>query len=118
MRTMTDRDDDLLDDLFATARRARAEPGADLVARVLADAAAQPGPVTLRETAGLWSRLLDALGGWPALGGVAAAGGAGLWIGIAPPAPVEDLAAGWVGTTQVVGLFPDLDALETETSDG
>ena len=76
--------DDGLDAYFDTAR-ATAGPSADLVARVLADArhvqaeqpVAKPGP-----TAGL----LQALGGWITVSGLAAACAAGVAIGVSLPA--------------------------------
>ena len=51
--------------------------------------------------------ITDLFGGWPALSGVLAAGVTGLWVGVAPPAGVEDLAANFLGTTQSVTFLPD-----------
>ncbi|WP_291729535.1 hypothetical protein [Leisingera sp. F5] len=84
-----------LDDLFAAAR---SEPPAlpdRLNAAILADAArAQAGFQAAAPAQAprqpLWRQLIEALGGWPALGGLAAASAAGLWIGIAPPSFVPD----------------------------
>ena len=106
---MTDPDDRMLDDLFAQARAQAPQPSDALMARVLADAAAQSTPVrsSVRQP-GFWARLSDTLGGWPALGGLAAATVAGVWVGIAPPASVEDLAASLIGdTVSVTLLSPD-----------
>ncbi|PJI85030.1 hypothetical protein BC777_3026 [Yoonia maricola] len=100
--------DDMLDDLFAMARGEKPVPGDDLVARVLADAdAIQPGVVTAATTSqkGLWPRLLEAVGGWPAISGLAAATVAGIWVGIAPPSSVEDMTASWIGDEVHVSLF-------------
>lgn len=99
--TMTDPNDNMLDDLFAEARRISPPVGGDLMARVLADAAAAQAP------ARLWTRLFEMLGGWPALGGLAAATVAGVWIGVSPPAPVADLTAALLGETVSVSLFTD-----------
>lgn len=112
---------DDLDTLFATARTQLATPGDDLVARVLADAAAQQQAPTIprrhRSRGAGW--LQDLLGGWPALTGVIAAGLAGLWIGAAPPAGVEGLAAELVGTTQTVTFLPETDVtLFEDPTDG
>ena len=38
----------------------------------------------------LMSRIARAFGGWPALGGLAAATCAGFWIGFSPPAAIPD----------------------------
>lgn len=71
------------------------------MARVLADAeAVQAGfdsaAVPDRQPArrpGLLAQLGAALGGWPAVAGLAAASVCGLWIGISPPAGLSDTAA-------------------------
>lgn len=84
-----------LEDLFAAAR---AEPPAVpeyLHAAILADAAreqpgAQPDVPARPARQPLWQQLIEAIGGWPALGGLAAASAAGLWLGLAPPAFVPD----------------------------
>ncbi|NVK15117.1 MAG: hypothetical protein HWE35_13190 [Rhodobacteraceae bacterium] len=94
----TDKSLQELDGLFAVARN---EPPAlpdHLSAAILADAArVQPGgqPAAPARAARqpLWRQLAEALGGWPALGGLAAASAAGLWIGVAPPAFMPDPAA-------------------------
>jgi len=93
--------DRLLEAHFAAARQAT--PPEALLARVLADAeAARPVAGGARSglggrpaaPAGVFSRLRAAVGGWPALAGLAAATLAGLWIGVAAPSA---LGAGWLG---------------------
>lgn len=106
--TMTNPNDDMLDDLFAQASaQPPAQPSDDLIARVLADAASvQPAPAAhVIGQPGLWARIMDAIGGWPALGGLAAATVAGIWVGVAPPASVSDLTARLMGDTVSVDLF-------------
>ncbi|MEX0304463.1 MAG: hypothetical protein AB3N24_18750 [Leisingera sp.] len=84
-----------LEDLFAASR---AEPPAvpdHLTAAILEDAAReqpglQPAAPARRASKPLWRQLIEAIGGWPAIGGLAAASAAGLWIGIAPPSFVPD----------------------------
>ncbi|MEM6594993.1 MAG: hypothetical protein AAF672_09390 [Pseudomonadota bacterium] len=89
---MTKRDDisELdLDALFAEAKAAPAPSSEQLQARIIADAAAlQPqsapvlaGPARRRPLA----TLLDAIGGWPAIGGLVTAAAAGVYIGFAQP---------------------------------
>ncbi len=106
--TMTNPNEDNLDDIFAQARAVQVTPDDDLVARVLADAAAvQAGftPVAVNPSSGFWAGLMEAIGGWPALGGLATATVAGLWIGVAPPASVADLTASYLGDEVSVSLF-------------
>ncbi|AXQ94218.1 dihydroorotate dehydrogenase [Cereibacter azotoformans] len=92
------RDSDL-DDLFAEARRESPAPSADLMMRILADAAAempvQPAPVRSvpRRTAGARFALF---GGGGLFAGLATATLVGVWIGIAQPPVAEVL---WPGTS-------------------
>lgn len=113
--TMTDRDEMDLDDLLAEARQQRPEPGPDLMARILADserAAAEwkPGrPVPA--TGGAWRDWLRLLGGWPTVGGLVASTLAGLWIGVAQPATLSDLADSVWGEQVSVTVGVDADPL-------
>ena len=106
--TMTNPNDDMLDGLFAQARKSAPEPSDALIARVLADAAAQHAPALLKPVARptLFARLLDSIGGWPAVSGLAAATVAGVWIGIAPPTSVQDITATLLGDEISVDIFP------------
>ncbi|MEM9785544.1 MAG: hypothetical protein AAF801_03525 [Pseudomonadota bacterium] len=103
---MTDPKDDMLDDLFAEARSVSPEPSDALVARVLADAA-RPSVIAPGNKPGLLDRLLDMIGGWPAAGGLVAATLSGLWLGIAPPASVEDFTAVLLGDQVAVGILSE-----------
>ena len=114
--TMTERkhpNDTFLDDLFAQVRQADVQPSDDLYARVMADAFAQVAPspqVAAHRKPGLWDRIKDAVGGWPAMSGLAAATLAGVWIGVAPPTSVETLTAPLFGEAVSVSLIgSDLD---------
>ncbi len=105
-----------LDDLFAQARERDTEPAPDFMARVLEDAlAAQPAPVSVAPARPRTSRLrqfLTAIGGWPAMAGLATAGVAGLWFGINPPDAVVYTAETVLGVesdTYLVDLMPGYD---------
>jgi hypothetical protein len=113
--TMTDPDMKALDAALAEAADHAPEVPDDLLAAVLRDAAfVQPRPV-VRES--LWQTVLDLIGGWPAVSGLAAAGVAGVWIGMAPPVALESAAAQILGTTQTVDLF-GVDTLGGFTVEG
>ncbi|WP_411351217.1 hypothetical protein PNH50_12425 [Leisingera aquaemixtae] len=91
----TDKALEELEDLFAAARSARPGMPAHLNTAILADAArAQAGFSAARPARAVrqpkWRQLVEAIGGWPAMGGLAAASAAGLWIGMAPPSFVPD----------------------------
>jgi len=109
--TMTnDRDTDMLDAAFAAARTSAPAPSDDLLNRIMMDADAvlnnaerMRTPPRIRPS---WREMLfDAIGGWPSLGGLAAATVAGLWIGISPPAVLGDYSVLLSGETIEVPVW-------------
>lgn len=112
------RDIDELEAAFAAARGAET-PSDDLVARVLADAAAvqagtranhSPAPSPGDQMTG-W---LSAIGGWLGAGGLATATAAGLVIGISAPDSVDSVLGGsltGLGLVQSEPWLPGLDDL-------
>ena len=86
-------DDTELDQLFAQARQNRPELPDDLAVRILTDAEAvrldrlRPAARPQRT---LWARVLDGIGGWQGMSGLAAASAAGVWIGFSAPAFLPD----------------------------
>jgi hypothetical protein len=114
-----ERDD--LDTLFAAARDDM--PSADLQARVLDEAAAVQAAQALPRPAsprggGLLASLAAALGGWPGLSGVTAAGVIGLGLGFYAPDLVDSLSAGQVWSVGGgAGVTPDIGGLWTEIGD-
>lgn len=106
--------DDVLDAFFDAAKAAPARASGALLDQVLADAqsvqdAASDRGVGLAETRnGLFSGLIKALGGWPALGGLATATVAGVWIGVSPALGVGDAMANVVGLQDNAALVVDL----------
>lgn len=100
-------DDLSLDALFAQAKADAVVPDA-LVARIVADAAEVAMPeVIIEQGPGLWARMMDAVGGWPALSGLATATIAGVYIGFSDPTMLETV--GLSATTEVSSdlLFGD-----------
>ncbi|NKX43703.1 hypothetical protein [Roseicyclus persicicus] len=119
----TERDDDGLESFFAAARGA-GRPSDDLVARVLADAAAvqgagrAPAPAPLPRSGGWFSGLAGALGGWPAVSGVTLAGVAGLVLGFTAPDLVDSWSGGQIWSLSGgVGTMPEIGALWEEAGD-
>ena len=106
-----------LDPFFDAARR-RPDPAPDdLLARIEADALAEM-PVAPPRTAppSLWQGLKDAVGGWPALAGLATAALTGLWLGFAPPEAVENT---WLALTGDSLLeFESVDGLDALMLEG
>ena len=112
--TRQDTPDATLDALFAAARAAPAPVPDALMARVLADAAAEmpraavPAPAVRVVPAPGWiAALTGFLGGRSAVAGLAAAGLAGVWIGFAQPVALPFDTGLSAGTVE---LYPaDLD---------
>ena len=102
---MTDPAHKDLDDLLAQVSQQKPDVPSDLMARVLIDADFLQPQVTASEPIGPWAALLDMIGGWPAVGGLAMAGVTGLWIGVAPPTGFDSLTATVLGDPQTVDLF-------------
>jgi hypothetical protein len=109
-----------LDDLFETARTQNAAPAPDFMERVLQDAlqVQTDAVVVAAPPRASWIRqLLSAIGGWPAVAGLATAGVAGLWIGVNPPNALATTTENLLGSTSdlyLVDLMPsyDLDLAE------
>lgn len=87
-----------LDLFFAAARGPEGRPGplpAPLMQRILADAAAVAAPHEIAEVMtarpGIFRAVWTALGGWPAMAGMATATLAGVWLGFAQPAVMSDM---------------------------
>jgi len=120
-QTQRPQDDDALEAFFAAARRTTPAPSDALLARVMADALAtqdarQQVPARMRPQParpGLLAQLREALGGWPAFGGLAAAGVMGLAIGLTAPLGQDGLVAllsqSGAGDAYLVDLMPELD---------
>lgn len=103
---------DALDALFAQARTTDLQPTDGLLARIMADAVqvtqqrqqqAVASPASVRSR-GLLSGLVAALGGWPAMGGLAMATATGLYIGVAPPDSLTAIGQAVWGETVTVSL--------------
>lgn len=105
--------DDL--DMFFDAAKGAEHPSADLVARVLAgaDQVQRSGALKAPEPAAPW-RWLAVLGGWQGVGGLVAAGCAGLAIGLASPAAIDTVLGGQLsdlGFVESEDLIPGLEAM-------
>ncbi len=113
-------DQDEMDGLFAMARARRMEPSPDLMARILADAAAVQrravpvvAPLAVRRR-GWLAGLAGVFGGFGGLAGVGGAAVAGLVLGFVQPAPVTQVADVLLGVQAVsVDLVPTTETWMT-----
>ena len=95
--------------LFQAAQRDMPPLPDGLAARILEDAdqvqAAFLAPPQAAAGPGVWRQMMDILGGWPSIGGLAVACAAGLWIGVAPPSFLPDPMQLVTGTQTEIDLF-------------
>ncbi|MFK7751152.1 MAG: hypothetical protein AB8B51_01255 [Sedimentitalea sp.] len=112
----TDKEFEDLDGLFAAAREDRGALPPALRRQILSDGLKVQG--NARPLPGIWSQLRDLLGGWPGLGGLVAAGVAGVWIGIAPPAALPDPVQLVTQTSQTTDIFDSFDLVSLMDEDG
>lgn len=109
-------DEAALDELFASAHGNSPLPSADLVGRILADAeAVQAVEVAVTPApSGLWTRLLQGIGGWPSAVGLASAAMAGVVIGFTSLETLDSVSGGYLsvvtgyGVTDLMPSFGDL----------
>ncbi|MEO0486575.1 MAG: dihydroorotate dehydrogenase [Pseudomonadota bacterium] len=109
-----------LDALFGAATQEAQLPSADMMARILADAAteqsrqaaqrAAPAPQATPPT--LFARIHDTLGGWAGLSGLAGAVATGLVIGVATPDTLSTYASAVLGGDALLTDYvPGLDGV-------
>lgn len=104
-----------LEEFFRSLKRDTEEASPDLLSRVLEDAYEEQDSLVMRELdaaearpfetpqdsrrRGLLGGLLDAIGGWPAVAGLATATMAGIWIGYNPPTAFDGLTLSMLDTS-------------------
>jgi len=113
---MADKHEDFddLERLFEQGRREAGQLPEELSRRIMADAMrVQAGfstPTQAVAEPGPWAQFVAALGGWPAMGGLATACAAGVWIGLAAPSFLPDLGGFVAQDSSDIDLI-DLDGL-------
>jgi len=111
--------DDTLEVFFAAGRAEAPIPSADLLSRIMADAQAQSAaPVIIAPRPGLFANLIESIGGWPTLAGMATAGVFGVWVGFSQPAGLDLVAEQMMGTDNSSYLVDLLPAFGTEFEEG
>ncbi|MFV2033954.1 MAG: hypothetical protein ACC631_02360, partial [Halocynthiibacter sp.] len=85
-----------LEALFDIARRSAAEPSKELLAQVYETAVItqnqpEPSATRVRRKNRVLAALSGAVGGWPAVAGMASAVLVGVWIGISPPDGLQNI---------------------------
>jgi len=121
---MMTKDKDIgLEAYFEAGRAATPVPSADLIGRIMADAQAQMAPaIAPTETSaprpGLFASLIEAIGGWPTLAGMATAGIVGVWVGFSQPAGLDMVAEQLLGAEDARYLVDLLPAFSADFEEG
>jgi len=116
--------DHTLEALFDVAKTQELQPSDALMARILADAEAEQPPhlalltTKTRTGRGLFKQLWGAIGGWPAVAGLATATMAGLWIGMNPSVYVADVMAQYTGSDSDLYLVDFVSAYDFDLGEG
>ncbi|MGR3321437.1 MAG: hypothetical protein ACU0DK_05865 [Pseudooceanicola sp.] len=119
--------DDELEALFRAARDLPPEMPPGLSARIMSDAAMETrardqvlAAAPAGDRAGLMAQFLALIGGWPAMAGLGTAALAGLWLGVSPPAILEEQAAflGAGSVSEDLYLVDTVSAFDILASDG
>lgn len=112
--------DQELDAVFASASASPPDVSIALMQKVMADAEAVADARVLASAKAprvhVFKAILSAIGGWPAVGGLATATVAGIWLGFSPPAAVDDLTAGYLTGNyyDLADFMPSIDAILEE----
>ncbi|MDF1669216.1 MAG: hypothetical protein P1U83_06350 [Roseovarius sp.] len=108
---MTDNKNNMveLDALLAEVRADTPVPPDGLIARITEQASVEQKafmkPPAKATRPGVLGQFIQALGGWPALSGLATATCAGVWLGISPPQSMEFAAETYLGVEYAVTLL-------------
>ena len=122
---MSDRKDDMADlDVFFDAAKTE-QPGVSdaLMDRIMADANSVADEwqreISSEPVKDSWvRRVLNGIGGWPAVSGMATATVLGVAVGISPPALLTEMTAGYLDGTADPYLVDPYDAFGFEMSEG
>ena len=111
-----------LEPFFEARRKAVPEPSVALMDRIMADidqvADARDAPGPKATGSGFWARVLDGIGGWPTVSGMATAGIVATVIGISPPDVVTDFTSTLVNGTSDLYLVDPYDGFGFDSFEG
>jgi len=113
-----------LDTYFKAGRQAAPQPSSDLLARIEADIDAVQAERRMESRPAdpikptLFAKILDSIGGWPAISGIATAGVVGVVVGINPPEALTDFTSIFVNGTSDLYLVDPYDGFGFESFEG
>ena len=111
-----------LETFFEAGRKDAPDPSAALMSRIMGDidavADAREALAPQKAQPGLLARILDGLGGWPTVSGMATAGIIGIVVGISPPEAISDFTSAFVYGTSDLYLVDPYDGFGFESFEG
>ncbi|MDG2257474.1 MAG: hypothetical protein P8L68_03160 [Paracoccaceae bacterium] len=121
---MTDDSEKMMDleTFFEAGRKDAPEFSAALMSRIIDDidsvADQREAPEPVAKGKGLLGRILDGIGGWPAVSGMATAGIVGIVVGISPPEAISEFTSAYVNGTTDLYLVDPYDSFGFESFEG
>ena len=121
---MTDDSEKMMDleTFFEAGRKDAPEFSAALMSRIIDDidsvADQREAPEPVAKGKGLLGRILDGIGGWPAVSGMATAGIVGIVVGISPPEAISEFTSAYVNGKTDLYLVDPYDSFGFESFEG
>lgn len=112
--------DNMVDGFFTAAKSQDLHPSDDLMARVLRDAEREQPAQMMPDFGkpGVLQQLWGALGGWPAMAGLATATIAGVWMGFYPGDYVSEIMGQYTGSDSDLYLVNSLSLYDFNLGEG
>lgn len=111
-----------LEAFFEAGRKKVPDPSIALMDRIGADidmvADEREMPTPAKAGPGLFSRILDGIGGWPSLSGIATAGIVGIVVGVSPPEVLSDFTTTYLNGTSDLYLVDPYDSFGFDSFEG
>jgi len=111
-----------LETFFEAGRKSQPQPSAALMDRIMADIdqvaeeRERPKAAPLRPS--LLKRIIDGIGGWPTLSGMATAGIVGVVVGVSPPDVMSDFTSSVLDGTTDFYLVDPYDGFGFDSFEG
>ena len=111
-----------LEPFFEAGRNEVPQPSVALMDRMMADIDQVAADRQIKEVSkpapSIWKRVLEGIGGWPTLSGMATAGVVGIVFGISPPDVVSDFTSTVLTGTSDLYLVDPYDGLGFDSFEG
>ena len=111
-----------LEPFFEAGRKSQPQPSDALMHRIMADidqvSEDRERPIAAPLRPSLWERIIDGIGGWPTLSGMATAGIVGVVVGVSPPDVMSDFTSSVLDGTTDFYLVDPYDGFGFDSFEG